>query len=348
MKKNVIAIVVIMGAVAWSCQKSDTGNNGLKQSVENGVASINNAVNKISGTPGYQLLSLNDISARSDMSFADTITLADVAGIYDFQPDTVMRMHMFNTFRLFKKTGVSDNMVVNLPEQMIMHPRHMEYYEPLDTVYPNNFTITATDYHIYLNWWHSFEYKLTAGMTLNGNNAGNMDVFATAHSEHSNAYHSKYNFNDGYSIGSTWQDGDTATSSFFLAKDNDTLFMEKNMFVRQYYHKAEKYYDLTIGAVELKKSANVDSLQVFVGGVMQQHAAEIITNDSDTTGSVCHKRDILLTFDDGTTEKLSVMLAPVKDQLKSLQQSLHDMFFARRIVDYITSSIFYEDHQYHN
>jgi hypothetical protein len=239
-------------------------------------------------------------------------------------------------------------MVVNLPQQMIMHPRHLEYYAPLDTVYPNNFTITATDYHIYYNWWHNFEYKLTAGLTLDNKDAGSMDVYSTSHSDHSNAFMSKYNFNDGYSIASQWQYGDTATSSFSLSKGADTLFKENNMFIRQVEHRAEKYYDLTIGAVELKKSAGVDSLQVFVGGVLQQHAAQIVTNDSDTTGSVCHKRDILLTYDDGTTQNLSALMSPVKQELQSLKDALHNMFFARRIVDYITFSIYFEDHQYHN
>ena len=104
-----------------------------------------------------------------------------VSGIYDFQPDTVMRYNHFCPYRLFKKTGESENMVVNLPEMMVFHPKHLHFYEPIDTVYPNNFTITATDYHLYYNWWHNYEYKLTAGLTLNNEDAGSYGCFFNFH-----------------------------------------------------------------------------------------------------------------------------------------------------------------------
>ncbi len=347
MKKNVIAIVVIMGMIAGSCSKVETGNRGLQQSVENGVANITNAVMKISGTTGYQLLTMNDASSKSDLSFNDSINLSTVAGIYDFQPDTVMRLHYFSPYKLFKKTGESDNMVINLPEMMVMHPRHLHFFQPLDTVYPNNFTITATDYHLYYNWWHNYEYKLTAGLMLNNEDAGSMDVSASSPSFHSNAWSSSYNFPEGYNISAMWQSGDTTTSTFSLSKDNDMLFKESNVFIMHDFHNREKQYDLTIGNVQVKKSNDVDSIQVFVGGILQQHAAKIFTDSSDSTASVCHKRDILLTYDDGTTAKLSDLISPVKQQLSMLSDALHSMYFARNIVDYIAFSIYYDTHDYH-
>jgi hypothetical protein len=347
MKKNIIAIVVIMGLIAWSCSKFDTGNNGLRQSVEKGIADINHALTKISGTAGYQLLSINEVTTKSDLSFNDSIKLNMVSGIFDFQPDTVMRYHQFCQYKLFKKTGESENMVVNLPEMMVLHPKHLHFFAPLDTVYPNNFTITATDYHLYYNWWHNYEYKLTAGLTLDDKNAGSMDVFSTSSSYHTNLYSSKYTFIDGYNIAAKWQDGDTATSTFSLAKDNDTLFKESNVFIWHDFHKREQQYDLTIGDVEIKKSTGIDSIQVFVNGVLQQKAAEIIADDTET-GSVCHKRDILLTFNDGTTAKLSDLMAPVREELKTLRESLHSMYFAKHIVDYIAFSLYYDTHDFHD
>lgn len=343
MKKNIMAIVVIIAMFTWSCAKVET-NIGLRQSIEKGVAEINAAVNKISVTTGYQLLSMSGDADKSEYSFNDTIDMNLVAGIYDFQPDTIMRFHDFCPYKLFKKTGESENMIVNLPEMMIFHPKHLRYYEPLDTDLPNNFTITATDYHLYFNWWHNYEYKLTAGFTLDTEDAGTMDISSTSKGYHNNSYSSKYIFKDGYNIAAVWQDGDTATSSFSLAKDNDTLFKESNIFIRHDYHKREKQYNLTIGDVELKKSTGVDSIQVFLNGVLQEEAAEIITDDSDETGSVCNKRDILLTFDDGTTAKLSDLMEPVREQLKTLRESLLNMYFAKHIVDYISFSIYYNTH----
>jgi hypothetical protein len=347
MKRNVIAIVVIMGLIAWNCSKVETGNQGLRQSVEKGVADISHAVSKISGTTGYQLLSMNEGAAKSEVTFNDSINLSAVSGIYDFQPDTIIRYHHYSPYKLFKKTGESDNMIVNLPERMVFHAKHLYFFTPLDTVYPNNFTITASNYHLYYTLWHSYEYKLTAGLTLNDEAAGNMDVYATSSSDHNNSFASKFDFNDGYKISEEWQDGDTATSSFSLTKGNDTLFKESNIFIWYDYHKREKQYNLTIGAVEIKKSTGIDSMQVFVAGILQQHAAQIVADDSDTTGSVCHKRDILLTFDDGTTAKLSDLIQPVREQLKALRESLHNMYFAKHIVDFIAFSIYFETHDFH-
>jgi hypothetical protein len=346
MKKSVIPIIGMMALIVWSCSKIETGNNGLKESLEKGVANISQAVTKISETPGYQLLSINNASSKSDLTFNDSIKLNLVSGIYDFQPDTIIRYNHFCPYKLFKKTGENENMIVNLPERIVLHPKYLHFYEPQDTVYPNNFTITATDYHLYFNWWHNYEYKLTAGLSLDDQDAGSMDVSSTSRSYHNNSYSSKFNFKDGYNIAALWQDGDTATSAFSLANGNDTLFKESNVFIWQEYHKSEKQYILSIGDVGIKKSTSIDSIQVFLDGVLQQHAAEIITDDSDTTASICHKRDILITFDDGTTAKLSGLMAPVKEQLNTLRESLHSMYFAKNIVDYIAFSIYFDTHDF--
>ncbi len=93
----------------------------LKQSVEKGVADISHAVTRISETKGYQLLSLNEAASKSDYTFNDTISLSMVSGIYDFQPDTVLRYQsVFAPYRLFTKTGESDNMIVNMPEALVL------------------------------------------------------------------------------------------------------------------------------------------------------------------------------------------------------------------------------------
>lgn len=269
MKKSIIAIVVLISFIASGCLKSER-NLGLRQSLEKGVADISAAVSKISATTGYQLLSVNGEVLKSSSIISDTIDLNLVAGIYDFQPDTLKRFHHFCPYRLFKKTAESNFMVINMPERMAFHPQHLHFYQPGDTVPPNNFTITATDYHFYFDWWRSFEYKLTAGFTLDGADAGSMDVSSTSKSWNNNSYSSKFTFKDGYNISEVWQDGDTATSSFSLAKNTDTLFKETNTFIWHEDHKSEKQYTLTIGAVELKKSTGVDSLQVFVNGVLQK------------------------------------------------------------------------------
>ena len=65
-------------------------------------------MSKISETKGYQILSLSADPAAKDVAagttYKDSITLGLIAGIYDYQPDTIMMHHNFAyPFRLLKK-----------------------------------------------------------------------------------------------------------------------------------------------------------------------------------------------------------------------------------------------------
>jgi hypothetical protein len=343
MKKHVIFIAVGACIMAWGCSKVNSDLN-LKQSVEKGVADINNAISCISETKGYQIFTLGGDLAKSDEGFNDSITLGLIAGIYDFQPGPVLTHHFYYPYRLFKKTGTSDKMIVNLPERMIFHPKYLRNYNPGDSVPKNNFTITASDYHFYYSWWNSLDYKLSADFTLDAEDVGSMDVAAASNSWRDHSYSSEFTFTKGYSIAAEWQTGDTSVSSFALLKDDDILLKESRVFIWNAHHKGEKQYTLTIGKVDIKRMTGVDSIQVYLDGMLQKEAAAFITDDSDTTGTICHKRDVLLTFDDGTSAKLSKMINPALTSLRTLIDSLHSMYFAKNIVDYIAVSIYYNTH----
>jgi hypothetical protein len=348
MKRNILLIASVFGLISWSCSKVDNQSQSLnlKQSVEKNIANINTAISKISETKGYQILSVSaDPAAKTafaESSFKDSITLALVAGIYDYQPDTIMMHHNFAyPFRLFKKTGTSDMMIVNLPQKLIFHPRYLHSFIKSDSVLKNDFTITASNYHFYFNWWNSLDYKLTAALTLNSADLGSFDISSVSTSRNNQTNSSKFTFTGGYSISTGWQSGDTSKSSFALMKDNSPLLEESTLFVGNKFHKREKQYDLTIGNVEIKRGFGIDSIQVFQNGVLQKTAGAKITDSADSTGSICNKRDILLTFDDGTTATLSSLIGPPLTQLKALVSSLHDMYFAENIVDYIAINIFF-------
>ncbi len=342
MKRNIVIIAIAFGLITWNCTKTDTPPRGLKQAISKSAADINTALSKISASKGYQLLSSSGITAKSGEVFNDSITLGLVAGIYDYQPDTIHRYpHFGYPFRLFKKTGTSDMMIVNLPQRLIFHPKYLHYLNMADTALKNDFTITASAYHLYYNWWKDLDYKLTAGLTLNSEDIGSLDVAASASSPRTQSYSSKFTFTDGYNISTSWQSGDTATSSFALMKDDNVLLKESNIFIGTDFHKREKQYILTIGNIDIKRIKGVDSIQVYLDGVLQKEAAAVITDSADTTGSICHNRDILLTFDDGTTAKLSELINPALTELRTLINSLHDMYFAKNIVDYIAINIYY-------
>lgn len=348
MKRKVFAIITILGVLTWSCSKNDTQNQpqGLKQSLEKNVADINTAMSKITTTRGYQVISEGSSpaskAATTEVAYNDSITLALVAGIYDYQPDTILlHHHMLYPYRLFKKTGASNMMIVNLPHTRIFHPKYLHSFIRPDSVLKNDFTITASDYHFYYNSWNSLDYKLTAGLTLNSADLGSLDVSTVSTSTTGRQSSSKFTFTGGYSVATSWQSGDTSKLSFSLMKDNNPLLVEKTLFTGNDFHKREKQYDLTIGNVEIKRGFGIDSIQVYMNGILQKKAGVKITDSADSTGTICGKRDILLTFDDGTTAKLSTLIGPPLMQLKALVTSLHDMYFAENVVDYIAINIFF-------
>jgi hypothetical protein len=347
MKKNVLISILVVGLTAWQCSRMDSKSD-LKLSFQNNVEKINTGIAKISNSPAYQLITLSGDPTKSDLSYSDSITLAIVAGIYDYQPDTIPHYRYFYfPYKLFKKTGDSEHMIINLPQKLVYHPRYMHYYNPKDTVPPNNFTIDASDYHIYINWWQSYDYKLTADLKLDNEDLGNMDIGSSASSYKDHNYSSTYNFPENYSITTSWETGDTSKSSFAFKDGNGTLLEESSVIVRTGFRYREKQYTLSIGNIDIVRTTGIDSMQVFLDGVLQSQAAVKIYDTSDTTATICHKRDILLTFDDGTTAKLSELISPALDKLRTLIDSLHSMRFAKNIVDYIAGSIYYNGDHYH-
>jgi hypothetical protein len=348
MKRNVFIIAGIIALTAWQCSKSDrSGNNlSLKESLEVGADKINTAFAKIADSKGYQLLTITEADTKSDDTngFRDSIDLALIAGIYDFKFAGETTRHLYFPFRLFQKTGTSDKLIVSLPEKLAFHPRHLHFYSQADSVLKNNFTITASDYHFYYTWWDNTDYNLAANFTLDSKDIGGMKISSSWNSGISGKYSRSFTFPEGYSIVQSGQTGDTTKMVFALAQKEDTLLKESLTFIGQDFKRKEKQYVLSIGNVDIKKSTGIDSIQVFMDGALQKKAGAKIIDSTDVNSSICYKRDILLTFDDGTTAKLSEMIAPSREILRSLSRSLGDMYFSKHIVDYIAFSIYYNNH----
>jgi hypothetical protein len=274
--------------------------------------------------------------------YSDSITLKLIAGIYDYKPDSAHLFGFFNTYRLFKKTGTSDMMIINLPQKLIFHPRYLHNINPADSVLKNDFNITATDYHYYYSRWDQYDYKISAGFKLDTANLGNLDVIAGANQTTGQTWASKYSFTGGNSIDVSGQTGDTTKTAFSLSNSTETLLKETVSFIRNGLRMTERQYVLSIGDVDIKRSSDVDSIQVYLNGVLQKKAAvKIIESSTDGSGSITQSRDIQITFDDGTTTNLSTLIQPAMTTLKTLVNSLQSMFFAKNIVDYIAISIFY-------
>ncbi|MGD0341216.1 MAG: hypothetical protein ABSA76_05870 [Bacteroidales bacterium] len=346
MKKNILTITAVIGLILSGCSKFET-NLSFKQSVEKNVAKINDAAATIASSNGYQLITLSGDQAKSETGYADSIKLDLIAGIYDYAPDTLFIPRMSCIpYKLFKKTGTSDKLIINMPQKVIFHPKYLFNFYHADSAYNhNNFTITANDYHNYYTFADLFDYKLAAGFTLKKEDIGSLDLVSKANRFTNRSYSSKFTFPKGYSIDVEFATGDTTTSSFALAEDNSVLLKETNIFIGTEFNRmGERQYLLTIGNVEIKKSTGIDSIQVFLNDVLQKAAAVKIIDSAASTGSIFHHRDLKLTFDDGTTTNLSNLIHPALSTLRSLTDSMNSMYFAKNIVDYIAYDIYY--HQY--
>ncbi len=361
MRRTILTIVAVSGIIASGCMKNDTmstsgGNQNLKDAMTTGVTAINSAASTISASKAYEVLSANTVGLKSTATFTDSVTLASIAGIYDFKPDLVHFFDFYIPHRLFVKTGTSNILIVNLPQKLVFHPRSLREIDPPDSLLKNDFTIKATDYYYFFNFNNLFNYRLTAGLTLDSTNLGNMQIMATA-DQTKQSYTSSFDFPSGYTINASLTSNDTVTRMFSLMKGTDLLLKEtvistpvmmgttmgsgddKDDFIHR-----ERLYILDIGNVEIKRGAGLDSIQVFVGGVLQKHAGAKMVDSTGTDGSILNKRDIKLTFDDGTTTTVNELIAPAKDALKTLSSALHSMNFAKNIVDYIAIGIDFDDH----
>lgn len=346
MKRNVLVLTLLAFAVLSGCSKFDQGTD-LKNSVNDGISKINNAASALSVSGGFQLLSVTGDPGKGENSYNDSIKLEMIAGKYEFSPYKLRYMWCPCPTRFFRKTGESDSLIVNMPWKMAYRPVYMYNYVFKDTVNRNNFRIAASDYHFYHSWFNKYDYKLSAAFMLDGEDLGSLELLSSAMGYKDQSYNSTYTFAEGYAVEVAMDRGDTTKASFALMEDEEVLLKETRIYSGSWCNNDyERKYILTIGDVDIVRSNQFDSIQVWLNGVLQKNAAARIIDDSDTTGTICHKRDILLTFDDGTTANLSAMIRPGMQVLRTLVDSLHNMNFAKRVVDYIALNIYYHEFKY--
>jgi len=68
----------------------------------------------------------------------------------------------------------------------------------------------------------------------------------------------------------------------------------------------------------------------------------MVDKTSSTEPSVCHQREIQITFDDGTVSTVSSLISSSITDLSTLFTSLHDVYFAAYVVDWIAYDIYYK------
>lgn len=341
MKKSFPILTLALFIIVWSCSRENPVNNDLKQSVEQSINKIDEAVSDISAGKGYQMMCANIESGKSVMDFNDSISVGMVSGVYNFKPDMTRWNNFVIPYRIFKKVGESESIIVSLPQKLVFHPKYLHAIYAPDSILENDFTINATDYHLYYTLFKKYDYKLDAGFMLNGQNIGSLNILVSGIMPYNHSYTSAYTFAEGYNIVVSMESGDTTTTSFALGNEDEIMMKETIVTVGEGFVRKEAEYILTIGNIEIRRDNGTDINRVFLDGIEQKEAGVVVYDGAGTDGSILQQRDIQMTFDDGTILNLSELLNPLGETLGTLVDSMHSMSFANNVVNYIALSIYY-------
>jgi hypothetical protein len=345
---RIVISTVFFAAILAGCAKNDGILNtaSLRQAVNQSAMDLNTAVNKISATQAYGILTVSDAGLKSadltDSLYRVYISLDLVKGVYDYKPVPMTDRWGFSLMRYFKKSADDSKMIVKMPLKKVKNPMSLRHYSPADTALVNNFKIAVSDYHNNYNSYWDYDYLLASEISVNDTVAGRLNIKTIISRTKGTNYASQYSFTDSYTAKYKYLTGDTTVSSFGILNGNKVLYEEKLLWIKndtaRFHH--EREYILTIGNVQIIRNAG--KVQIAVDGVIQPGAVvSIVDNDNDSEASVCKKRDVQITFEDGTVTTVSALIGKSVSNIKTLYKSLHSVYFAASIVDWIAYDIYY-------
>ena len=366
MKTLIYCTAFVFGIVAISCSKtnqmgSSSNTISLKSALTQGVQNLSTAITSISKSTGYQVVSgPSDLLTKSaTLSLWDTashsIMLADIAGVYEYRATTFKRGHM-PMMRFFNKTAENELMIVRLPEEKISGSKKLLKYFSGDSLLTNNYQITVSDYQLKLSRSSGTSYQMASTIKIKDLDAGMFKVQSSKNRQRGYNFASEYDFPNGYVTKCTFTSGDTAISTYAISKGTTTLYEERYTALRNdsISDHRDKEFSLTIGDVRITKQYTdeedtISQVKVYVADVLQvKSKVEIIDNDNDSKGDKAdhcftnHKKELKITFDDGTTKTLSELTGTVITDIGSLFASLREANFGKAIVDYIAWDIYFK------
>jgi hypothetical protein len=340
---------VLIAALFTSCTKTDDSSTSLKQAISENSVRLNTAIATIKSLPAYGILTMSSSdamakSATDESTYRVYITLDTVKGIYNYNKPTALNNWGMSLLHYFTKTAESSQMIVRLPLQKVTKPFALRHYTAADTALTNNFEIAVSDYHNNYNSYWDYDYILKSKISIDGKTAGNLNIDANISPADGKDYLAKYAFTDGYSTEYHYVSGDTTSSEFSIKQNSDVLYSEKLLVIKNdTSHFREHQYILTIGNVQIVRKPKDHDIQVLVNGVVQAGAkVDIVDNESDPEASVCKKREVQITFEDGTVKTIAELIGESVNDIKTLYSSLHQVYFSAYIVDWIAYDIYYQ------
>jgi hypothetical protein len=340
----------------WGCSKNDSmtgtqipGNLSLKQSLNQGAVNLKSALSQISSSPAYGILTETGGGAKSailvDSVYKVNISLNLIKGVYNYKPSVKPDKRGFPVLHFFTKTADNSQMIVRMPLQKVQNPWTLRFFTPADSTLKNNFSIAVSDYHNNYNNYFDYDYLLASAITVDNVQTGKLNIQSTVNRASGIHYSSQFAFTGSYTAQYNYASGDTTVSSFGISGNGNLLYQEKLLTIRNDTARfgREFQYILTIGNVQIMRSSLTNTVQISVNGVVQPNASvKIIDTAADSEPSVVKKRDIQITFADGTVTTVSALIGNSITNISSLYSSLHQVYFAANIVDWIAYDIYYQ------
>jgi hypothetical protein len=340
-----ISLLILMVA---GCSKTDPGvsSGALKDAITSSTLNLNNAMTEISSNQAFQLLSISSsgMTYKSGTVYTANIPLSLIKGVYDYKTLKTTASQNNPLIKFFTQSADPSKMVVNMPLAKLKDPRNLRVYLKADSTLTNNFSMTVTDYHNNYISYHDYDYVNVADISIDKLKAGSLNIKSVVSPITGTQYASQFAFSNGYTAKYAYASGDTTVSSFAIVKANTTLYEEKLLTVKKDTGRfgREHQYILTIGDVRIVRSSG-KAPQVYVKNVLQPKAVIAIVDAVSTTEpSVCNKREIQITLEDGTISTISTFISKSITDITSLFTSLHDVYFAAYVVDWIGYDIFYK------
>lgn len=349
---KIILTTAFISTLFWGCTKNESNSDmtTLKKSITQSSSDLNQAMGVIASSKAYSILTVNGGGLKSAASTDDStykvyIPLEQIKGIYDFKPVLKTDKWGIPLISFFTRTADDNNMIVRMPLEKVTNPRSIRRYSPSDSLLTNNFAITVSDYHNNYNSYHDFDYALASEISVNNTVAGNLNIRSFIGPTRGIHYSAQYVFSGSYSAKYKYDSGDTTVSSFSIMASDNVLYEEKLLTIKndtlRFGH--EFQYMLTIGDVQIIRKSGIAKPEIYLKGVLQPDAVvTIIDQAADPEASVCKKRDIQITFEDGTTTTVSALIGSSVADIKTLFESLHEVYFAAYIVDWIAYDIYYQ------
>ena len=348
---KILPVPVFICLMLLGCSKNDNNLNNLslKQAVSQGTANLNKAVSAIASTRAYNIFTISAGTSKSvnstDSTYKVNILLNKISGTYEYHPVTSLDKYGVSLIQFFNRTADNNKMIVRLPLKKVQNPRSLRHYFAEDSALTNNFSISVSDYHNNYNSYMDYDYLLASEITVNDTVAGKMNIKSIISPVTGTSYTSQFEFTGSYTATYKCESGDTTVSSFTITNGDEVLYQEKLLTIKNDTSSSgsEHEYILTIGSVEIVRKSMTESPAVYVNGALQENAVvSIIDKATDSEASLIKNRDIQITFDDGTITTLSTLISNSVDNIKNIFDSLHSVYFAAYIVDWIAYDIYYQ------